>query len=68
MDHVDAGGNCDFIETVSVDSIQKKIEELKYTSRYYTMQEIAMSDATDAFLYSRISKKSLECMRGDEEG
>ena len=61
MDHVDVGGNCDFIDTVDEDNIQRKIRALLFTPKYASMKKIAESDATDAFLYSKIAEKSMEC-------
>lgn len=61
MDHVNNGGNSDFISPVTVESIMGKIEELKFTPKYYKMKEVAESDKTDIYLYSKIAEKSLEC-------
>lgn len=61
MDHVDNGGNSDFITTVTKSSILEKIEELYFTVKYYQMKKIAESEVTDIYLYSNIAKKSLEC-------
>lgn len=63
MEHLNNGGNSDFIDNVSVDSIREKIIELKYTSKYYKMKRIAESDKTDIYLYSNIARKSLECVK-----
>jgi hypothetical protein len=60
MDHVNNGGNSDFFETITLESIEQKIKELHYTPKYFQMKEIAMSEQTDVYLYSRIAKKSLE--------
>ena len=61
MDHVDNGGNADFIEPVTVEAIRSKIKELLYTDRYYRMKKVAESEATDIYMYSKIAEKSLEC-------
>lgn len=61
MEHVNNGGNSDFINKIDTESIRTKIEELLYTDKYYQMKEIAESDRTDIYLYSRIAVKSLEC-------
>ena len=61
MDHVNNGGNSDFISPVTIDTIKDKIEELKFTPIYYKMKEVAESDKTDIYLYSKIAEKSLEC-------
>ena len=62
MDHVNNGGNSDFISPISVSSLTEKIEELKYTEKYYHMKEVALSEKTDIYLYSKIAAKSLECL------
>lgn len=59
MDHVDNGGNSDFINDVTVDSIADKITELRFTRKYYNMKAVAESEATDIYLYSKIAQKSL---------
>lgn len=59
MDHVDNGGNADFIDSVTPDSIRGKIEELLFTEKYEHMKAMADSEATDIYLYSEIAKKSL---------
>lgn len=64
MEHVDVGGNADFIECPSVDVIKEKIKDLCFTPRYYAMKSIAISNATNAFLYSEIAKKSIETCNG----
>jgi len=61
MDHVNNGGNSDFVTPVTADVLREKIIELKFTTRYFEMKKIAQSSATDIFLYSNIAKKSLEC-------
>lgn len=61
MEHVNNGGNSDFLDEVSVDAIRNKLEALLYTDKYYEMKRIAESDNTDVYLYSHIAKKSLEC-------
>ncbi len=62
MDHVNNGGNSDFVFPVDTHTLEEKIKELIYTPKYYHMKEIAQSDATDIYLYSNIAKKSLECI------
>jgi 1,2-diacylglycerol 3-alpha-glucosyltransferase len=63
MDHVDNGGNSDFISPITVESLVEKIKELKYTRKYYLMKSIADSAKTDIYLYSHIARKSLECAK-----
>ena len=62
MDHVDNGGNSDFVEPITVEAIRSKITELLYTDRYYKMKKVAESEATDIYMYSKIAEKSLECV------
>ena len=62
MDHVNNGGNSDFIGEVTVDALIEKIEELKFTPKYYKMKETAQSEKTDIYLYSNIAERSLECI------
>ena len=63
MDHVNNGGNSDFVSPVTVDSLKAKIEELKFTPKYFKMKSIAESEKTDIYLYSKIAEKSLECAK-----
>lgn len=63
MEHVNNGGNSDFLLPVNVQTIKKKIQELFFTEKYFQMKKIASSNATDIYLYSNIAKKSLECLR-----
>lgn len=64
MEHVNNGGNSDFIDDVSAESLQSKIQDLMFTKRYCEMKKVAMSSATDIYRYSNIAKKSLECWYG----
>ena len=64
MDHVNNGGNSDFISPVNEQTIREKILELKFTEKYYVMKRVAESENTDIYLYSNIAKKSLECVKG----
>lgn len=61
MEHVNNGGNSDFIDDVTVENLIKKILELKFTPKYEQMKMIAESEKTDVYLYSKIAEKSLEC-------
>ena len=67
MNHVDAGGNSDFVYPVTMENVKEKIEELLFTPKYYRMKSIAESNATDVFLYSKIAEKSLECIKAEWE-
>ena len=64
MDHVNNGGNSDFISPINAETVRNKIIELKFTEKYYAMKQIAESEKTDIYLYSNIAKKSLECAKG----
>lgn len=61
MEHVNNGGNSDFIDNISVDLLHDKIRSLVFTDQYGRMLGVANSPATDIYLYSEIAKKSLEC-------
>ncbi len=63
MEHVNNGGNSDFVDEITVENLRCKIEELRFTPKYEKMKLIAESEKTDIYLYSCISKKSLECAR-----
>ena len=60
MDHVNNGGNSEFLDKVDVDSVRRKLESLHFTEKYAQMKKVAASEATDIYLYSGIAKKSLE--------
>ena len=60
MQHVDFGGNCVFIENVTVDTIKSTLSELiPVTEKYVKMKSTAESDSAKRFLYSEIAKESL---------
>lgn len=63
MDHVNNGGNSDFLTEVNVQAIKDMINKLNYTDKYYEMKRVAESDKTDIYLYSKIAEKSLECAK-----
>lgn len=62
MEHVNNGGNSKFISPITVENICKILKELCYTPDYYKMKQIAESNATDVYLYSKIADKSLEAI------
>lgn len=62
MDHVNNGGNSDFVSPVTADIVKEKINELMFTPKYYEMKAVAESEKTDIYLYSKIAEKSLECV------
>ena len=61
MEHVNNGGNSDFVSDITPEALRQKIIELRYSDKYYLMDSVAKSEATDIYLYSNIAKKSLEC-------
>lgn len=61
MEHVDNGGNSDFVTPVTAGTLRDKIIELNFTPKYIETKRIAAADATDVYLYSKIAEKSLEC-------
>ena len=63
MEHVNNGGNSDFVSPITIESLRAKIEELHFTPKYYDMKAVAESEATDVYLYSKIAEKSLECAK-----
>lgn len=67
MDHVNNGGNAEFISPITVENIRAKLSALHFTPEYEKMKEVAASSATDIYLYSRIAEKSLECFSGKEK-
>lgn len=62
MEHVDNGGNSDFVYPVTKENLISKINELHFTDKYFKMKTVAESDKTDVYLYSKIAEKSLECV------
>jgi 1,2-diacylglycerol 3-alpha-glucosyltransferase len=60
MEHVDNGGNAEFINLVTTESIKSILEELFWTKKYFHMLEVARSEKTDIYLYSRIAERSLQ--------
>lgn len=61
MQHVDNGGNSEFIENPTEINLKERIIDLAFTERYYKMLRIAQSDITNIYLYSHIAAKSIEC-------
>lgn len=62
MDHVNNGGNSDFVDPVTEETLRDTVLQLKLTPRYYNMKRAAESALTDIYLYSHIAEKSLECV------
>lgn len=65
MEHVDHGGNADFLDEVTVETLDDMITGLYFTGKYAQMKAAAESEATDIYLYSRIAAKALECAEFD---
>ena len=63
MEHVNNGGNSILLDDVSFENLCQVIKDLCNTEKYDAMKQIALSEATDIYLYSNIAKKSLECKR-----
>jgi len=60
MEHVNNGGNAEFLDIITAESIKNRILELCFTERYFKLKAVAMSKATDVYLYSKIAQKTLE--------
>lgn len=60
FEHLDNGGNCEWIENPTVSEIKNKIIELFFSEKYDILKKNSSSEVTDVFLYSNIAKKSLE--------
>lgn len=63
MEHLDNGGNCVCASLKTEGEIEEEVRSLINTEKYRKMQGEAMSEKTDAYRYSNIAKKSLECAR-----
>jgi len=60
MEHVNNGGNSDFVSPITMESIREKICQLYYTDEYCKMKTAAESKKTDIFLYSCIAERTLK--------
>lgn len=59
--HVDLGGNCEFINDVSVDGVSKVLENvLNDNSKLIIMENIAKEKGPQKFAYSKIAEESLK--------
>ena len=67
MEHVNNGGNSEFISPVTEANIKETVLSLAFTDKYKQMKEKAESYRTDIYLYSYIAAKSLECLKGKYE-
>jgi glycosyltransferase involved in cell wall biosynthesis len=61
MEHVNNGGNAQFLHCDDPVKIRELIQKLQFTDEYQKMLRVAQSEKTDIYLYSRIAEKSLEC-------
>lgn len=61
MEHVDNGGNAAFLDAADPETLDRTIDDLRFTERYQEMKKVAASAATDIYLYSSIAEKALEC-------
>jgi hypothetical protein len=66
MNHVNNGGNADFVTPITETSLKEEISKLRFSKKYYEMYKVAQSNKTDVFLYSNIAKKSLECAKSQK--
>ncbi len=60
MEHVDNGGNSDFVDEITPQVLKDRISELVFTEKYNRMKTTAQSQATDIYLYSKVAEKSLK--------
>lgn len=59
FDHVDLGGNCEFINGTSKKVILNKLKSVLENNNWKKMQEIAQTKGIDYFSYEDISKRSI---------
>lgn len=60
ISHVDLGGNCIFLNDVTIETIAEVLQYIVNTpSKFHEMKEIANSKGPQNFSYSSIAKKSL---------
>ena len=61
IEHVDVGGNCDFLKEISVEAIANKIQEIAFSEeKYLKMKGIAMEKGVERFSYSKIAKRAIQ--------
>ena len=66
MDHLDNGGNSEFIRDLSEKGLRQCIVDHHNTDKYKLMKAVAKSKATDTYSYYEIAKKSLETAQQQE--
>lgn len=61
MQHVNVGGNCRFLEDVTVESIKSLVAEIFFddVTTFKEMKKIAEGTAREEFLYSNIAKRAI---------
>lgn len=67
MEHVNNGGNAALLKDINQENIVECIKSLMFTSYYDEMKQIAKSDKTDIYMYSKIAERSLECCEKSNE-
>lgn len=61
IEHIDLGGNCQFIERPEVDCIKEVLENiLSNEALYNRMKSISLEKGSKYFAYSEIARKSIE--------
>lgn len=60
MNHVDNGGNSVFVDSDNMLVLQKEIQEMLFTPKYYSILDVARSEKTDIYRYSFIAQKSID--------
>lgn len=61
MHHVDVGGNCRFLKTVSTKEIKTELLRLLNSEeKYHAMKTVALNKGTTTFSYREIAKKAIE--------
>ena len=61
INHLDVGGNCQFLEDITVKSISDKILEIFQDKKLYSnMKTVASTNGVEMFSYSQIAKRAIE--------
>lgn len=61
MNHVDVGGNCNFLETVGINEIKNNILHIYENHNvFFDMQRVAREKAVKVFSYREIAKRAIE--------
>jgi len=60
MEHVDVGGNCEFLHNDSSDEIKEVLSKILTTeNKYENMKTVAMTEGLRQFSYSEIARKAI---------